>query len=186
MCLWLESLILLSGPKCSGTGNPDRTHTSDNWVNWGDVDCCNLIRTPELGEGRHGSRYCLRSRDGLRSYRKRSCLCFYFHQMLQSSSHYWRRSTQLSGGEPCTRCMQHWEKKIASQGPSEEVTLHKKYSAPYEATMQCFRCLRFGHTSAGCLLTERWNRCAGPHNYKDCTIKRSSTCCANCSGKHPS
>jgi hypothetical protein len=48
---------------------------------------------------------------------------------------------------------------------------------------RCFKCNRWGHTQTACASQARCGHCAGPHNTKDCTqIKKTS--CANCGRRH--
>ncbi|KAG8224537.1 hypothetical protein J437_LFUL002141 [Ladona fulva] len=59
---------------------------------------------------------------------------------------------------------------------------------PYKHTepQMCFKCNRFGHSSAHCYAAPRCWRCAGPHHGKDCrkSLDTPATCC-NCGGDHP-
>lgn len=54
------------------------------------------------------------------------------------------------------------------------------------APIQCYNCLNFNHVAPGCHHDSRCNRCADPHNTRDCTKSREEfePKCANCSGKH--
>lgn len=55
---------------------------------------------------------------------------------------------------------------------------------PYiQAPIQCYHCMRFGHTAAICRAPRRCKVCAGPHIYKLCT-STNQPCCANCGGDH--
>lgn len=55
---------------------------------------------------------------------------------------------------------------------------------PYiQAPIQCYHCMRFGHTAAICRAPRRCKVCAGPHIYKLCT-NTSEPFCANCGGDH--
>lgn len=51
-----------------------------------------------------------------------------------------------------------------------------------EAPMQCFNCMRFGHSSKICRASPRCRHCAGAHSYKDC--KSTVTRCCNCLEEH--
>ncbi|KAH7974846.1 hypothetical protein HPB49_020398 [Dermacentor silvarum] len=51
------------------------------------------------------------------------------------------------------------------------------------APLQCYRCLRFGHTAYQCNAPRRCKLCTGPHIYKECK-SQSVPLCANCGGEH--
>ncbi|KAH7974845.1 hypothetical protein HPB49_020397 [Dermacentor silvarum] len=57
--------------------------------------------------------------------------------------------------------------------------VHEYCAAP----IQCYRCLRFGHTATLCDLPRRCKLCAGPHIYKECRNPNEPVC-ANCGGEH--
>jgi hypothetical protein len=49
--------------------------------------------------------------------------------------------------------------------------------------VQCFHCLRFGHTAGRCLLKEEGascSYCAGSHSFRDCKAKEDKPKCKNC------
>ncbi|KAH6921517.1 hypothetical protein HPB50_002097 [Hyalomma asiaticum] len=48
---------------------------------------------------------------------------------------------------------------------------------------QCYRCLRFGHTSRQCNSPRRCKLCSGPHTYKECRNPKELVC-ANCGEEH--
>ncbi|KAG8240154.1 hypothetical protein J437_LFUL019291 [Ladona fulva] len=59
---------------------------------------------------------------------------------------------------------------------------------PFKHTdpQMCFKCNRFGHSSAHCYAAPRCWRCAGPHHGVDCrkSLDTPAKCC-NCGGEHP-
>ena len=50
--------------------------------------------------------------------------------------------------------------------------------------LQCYKCLKYGHTSSNCTGDEKCNTCSGPHNHKDCSKPKEEAKCLNCSGDH--
>ena len=52
-------------------------------------------------------------------------------------------------------------------------------------TNQCFNCCKFGHPSSNCKQPTVCLRCAGNHNFKNCTItEKDKYLCNNCKGCH--
>lgn len=51
-----------------------------------------------------------------------------------------------------------------------------------EAPMQCFKCLRFGHTARNCVSVSRCKNCGARYCQEEC--ERKSPLCANCFGPH--
>nr|XP_037271695.1 uncharacterized protein LOC119163735 [Rhipicephalus microplus]XP_037271696.1 uncharacterized protein LOC119163735 [Rhipicephalus microplus]XP_037271697.1 uncharacterized protein LOC119163735 [Rhipicephalus microplus] len=51
-----------------------------------------------------------------------------------------------------------------------------------EAPLQCFKCLRFGHTSRACVSVSRCKNCGARYCDEEC--ERSTPMCANCFGPH--
>ncbi|GBO08215.1 hypothetical protein AVEN_241302-1 [Araneus ventricosus] len=50
---------------------------------------------------------------------------------------------------------------------------------------QCWRCQGFFHSSAGCCLSQKCVKCAGPHTAKECPLAfEDKLTCANCAGDH--
>uniref|UniRef100_A0A1E1XL83 Putative nucleolar gtpase/atpase n=1 Tax=Amblyomma sculptum TaxID=1581419 RepID=A0A1E1XL83_AMBSC len=52
-----------------------------------------------------------------------------------------------------------------------------------EAPVQCFKCLRFGHSARECVSTSRCKNCGARYCLEDC--RRGKPLCANCFGPHP-
>ncbi|EZA48029.1 hypothetical protein X777_14450 [Ooceraea biroi] len=52
--------------------------------------------------------------------------------------------------------------------------------ADYVRTLQCFRCLGFGHTSTGCGSSALCGHCSERHDTRECTNKNREPVCANC------
>lgn len=52
-----------------------------------------------------------------------------------------------------------------------------------EAPLQCFKCLRFGHTARDCVSVSRCKNCGARYCQEDC--ERKTPMCANCFGPHP-
>ena len=51
--------------------------------------------------------------------------------------------------------------------------------------MQCYKCQEIGdHLSGRCTKQQKCVLCAGPHRKAECTAKKESYKCANCSGQH--
>ncbi|KAH9363780.1 hypothetical protein HPB48_022844 [Haemaphysalis longicornis] len=51
-----------------------------------------------------------------------------------------------------------------------------------EAPMQCFKCLRFGHTARNCVSVSRCKNCGARYCQEEC--ERKTPLCANCFGPH--
>jgi len=49
---------------------------------------------------------------------------------------------------------------------------------------QCFRCQRWGHSSAGCRSLRRCVHCGGDHDVNACPNKADKPKCCNCGGEH--
>lgn len=47
-------------------------------------------------------------------------------------------------------------------------------------TLQCLKCLRFGHFSAGCSNSIMCRICAAEHDFKNCTNQANPPSCSNC------
>jgi hypothetical protein len=60
---------------------------------------------------------------------------------------------------------------------------HVKLWAQALHSPRCFRCNRWGHTQTACASQARCGHCAGPHNTKDCTQSKKSSC-VNCGRRH--
>lgn len=51
-------------------------------------------------------------------------------------------------------------------------------------TIQCFKCVRFGHVQTQCRSTARCYKCAQPHAGDQCTVVEDMATCLFCSGRH--
>lgn len=51
-----------------------------------------------------------------------------------------------------------------------------------EPPLQCFNCMRFGHSAKVCRANPRCRQCAGAHNFKEC--KSKVMLCCNCLEEH--
>ena len=60
---------------------------------------------------------------------------------------------------------------------------HVKLWAQALHSPRCFKCNRWGHTQTACASQTRCGHCAGPHNTKDCTQSKK-TSCVNCGRRH--
>jgi len=60
---------------------------------------------------------------------------------------------------------------------------HVKLWAQALHSPRCFKCNRWGHTQTACASQTRCGHCAGPHNTKDCTQPKK-TSCVNCGRRH--
>ncbi len=52
-------------------------------------------------------------------------------------------------------------------------------------SIQCHKCLKFGHHKEQCQNAEKCIRCGKDHNVRNCSIKFGDVKCFNCHGKHP-
>ncbi|EZA55559.1 hypothetical protein X777_03813, partial [Ooceraea biroi] len=55
----------------------------------------------------------------------------------------------------------------------------------YVRTLQCFRCLDFGHISTNCKERATCGHCSGSHDTRECTCKDSEPTCVNCMKWNP-
>ena len=60
---------------------------------------------------------------------------------------------------------------------------HVKLWAQTLHSPRCFKCNRWGHTQTAWASQTRCGHCAGPHNTKDCTQPKKSSC-VNCGRRH--